>query len=90
MPEVDRLSVRIPLETMEKLQQLMKTGKYQNISEIVKLALDEYIEKNSVDIDDIKKSDEIELELLMKDDEPPAFDKVIEDAVKDYIKTHIN
>ncbi len=89
MSEVERLSVRIPLETMEKLQQLMKTGRYQNISEIVKLALDEYIEKNPVDVDDMK-SNEIELELLMKDDEPPAFDKVIEDAVKDYVKTHIN
>lgn len=41
-----RVTVRISEETMEKLEQLVDTMQFENISEIIRKSIDEFIERN--------------------------------------------
>lgn len=41
-----RVTVRISEETMEKLEELVSSFQYENVSDIIRKAIDEFIERN--------------------------------------------
>jgi Arc/MetJ-type ribon-helix-helix transcriptional regulator len=45
MPKDERLALRINSEDRTKIEQLIKEGKYANISAVIRAALTEFLEK---------------------------------------------
>lgn len=91
MPEnYTKITVRIPEELSDEVEKLVKKGRFKNSSELVTLALSEFME-NHKDLH-LKKSSEkdvVDLELLADDETTVMMEEAIDRAVKDFIKNHI-
>jgi len=93
MNPAERVTVRIPSETVEKLQELVDTGEYANISDAVRAAVDEFLGNrfspdhlSKVTVE-LPKSNVLEMESLVRDGDSVSLDDAIRNAVREYTRS---
>jgi Arc/MetJ-type ribon-helix-helix transcriptional regulator len=95
MVDSERITIRLPSEKLQALQNLVDTGKYPTISDAIRAAIDsfiethftpEYIERVTVEL---PKGKLIELEALVKDGDSVSIDDAIRNAVREYVRMRL-
>lgn len=92
----ERVTVRMPSEIVEKLQEMVDSGEYSNISEAIRSAVDEFLEKrftpenlSKVTVD-LPKTKVMELESLVRDGDSISLDDAIRNAVREYTRSRVS
>ena len=88
----DRITVRLTPEAHAKLAKLVEEGDYRNVSDVVRHAIDfylnkkfppEHIEKVMVDVPKTNMND---LQTLVHDGDSVSVDDAIRNAVREYVR----
>ncbi len=92
MADNERITVRLPTDKLALLQSLVGTEDYDNLSDIVRQAVEEFIDRkftpdniSKVTVD-LPKGNVVELETLIKDGDSVAMDDAIRNAVREYTR----
>jgi CopG family nickel-responsive transcriptional regulator len=92
MPVNERITVRLPSDKLDLLQSLIGSDGYDNLSDVVREAVEEFIEKrftpeNIAKITvDLPKGNVVELESLIRNGDSVSMDDAIRNAVREYTK----
>ena len=92
MASNERITVRLPTDKLALLQSLVGTGDYDNLSDVVRDAVDLFIESNftpdniSKIMVDLPKGNVLELESLIRDGDSVSMDDAIRNAVREYTR----
>ena len=88
----ERITVRLPSDKLALLQSLVGTDYYDNLSDVVREAVDEFIENHFTPDNiskitvDIPKGNVLELESLIRDGDSVSMDDAIRNAVREYTR----
>ncbi len=95
MSDTKRITVRIPVDMAEELDDLVEEGSYSSLSEAIRAAIDEFIKnKNAPDhiskvTVDLPKQKVGEIENLVEKGDSIDVDDAIRTAVREYVKEKI-
>ncbi len=95
MSDTQRITVRIPVEMAEELDELVEDGSYSSMSEAIRTAIDEFIKnKNAPDhiskvTVDLPKQKVGEIENLVERGDSVNVDDAIRTAVREYVREKI-
>ena len=84
--------MRLPSDKLALLQSLVGTDYYDNLSDVVREAVDEFIENHFTPDNiskitvDIPKGNVLELESLIRDGDSVSMDDAIRNAVREYTR----
>ncbi len=90
--ESERVTVRIPVDKLEALQILIDKGQYTNISDVVRAAIDEFVETHITPEHitrmtvELPKGNVVKLEELVHDGDAISVDDAVRNAVRDYVR----
>jgi Arc/MetJ-type ribon-helix-helix transcriptional regulator len=93
--ESERITVRIPADKLEKLDEMVKTGDFKSKSDVIRAAIDKFIETEDVPPNiakiavELPKGDNVRLEQLVKDGDSVSVDDAIRHAVREYIRVRL-
>lgn len=91
----ERITVRLPSDKVRLLQSLVADGRYNNLSDVVREAVDEFIDANFTPDNiskvtvDLPKGNFIELESLIKNGDSVSMDDAIRNAVREYTRVRL-
>ena len=91
----ERVTVRIPSDKVAILEHLVEDGNYENLSDVVREAIDTFINskftpENIAKITiDIPKGNVVELESLVKNGDSVSLDDAIRNAVREYTRARM-
>ncbi len=94
--DTQRITVRIPNEMADNLQNLVEKGEYSTMSAAIRTAIDEFIEnKNAPEhiskvTVDLPKKKVNEIKNLVQEGDSISVDDAIRNAVRDYVKEKID
>ena len=91
-PESERITVRLPKETVEKIEELLSTGKYgRTISDFVRKAIDSYIETEMTPENVEKKVIDLPKESIetLEEDTKKGKYVSVDDAIRDVIRQYV-
>lgn len=95
MVSTERVTVRITKEQLLLIQNLIDSGKYETMTDVVKSALDEFLGKfyspdniQKVTVD-LPKGNMIRLEELVREGDSVSIDDAIRNAVREYTRNRI-
>jgi len=92
MNPAERVTVRMPSETVDLLESLVDGKEYGNVSDVIRRAVDDFlsrkfapdnVEKITVDI---PKTKALELRSLVRDGDSVSIDDAIRNAVREYTR----
>lgn len=95
MESTERITVRLSSDTVLILRTLVENGTYQNLSDVVRDAIDDFIslkftpENISKIMVELPKNRATELEDLIKNGDAVSMDDAIRNAVTEYIRSKI-
>ncbi|MCL1984679.1 MAG: ribbon-helix-helix protein, CopG family [Methanomassiliicoccaceae archaeon] len=95
MNSTERITVRLTPEKAEMVQRLVDNGEYDNVSDVIREALDEFLKIRfpSGNIDrvtvDIPKANVVKLEALVQDGDSVSIDDAIRNAVREYTNARL-
>jgi Arc/MetJ-type ribon-helix-helix transcriptional regulator len=93
--ETERITVRVPAEKLEKLDRLVKSGDFKSKSDVIRAAIERFIEAEDVPQNiskitvELPKGDSVTLEQLVEDGDSVSVDDAIRHAVREYIRVRI-
>ena len=92
MSESERVTIRIPQESISALQSLVDQGKFSTLSDAVRAAIDKFVESEftpehikKVTVE-LPKGNVVELEELVHTGDSISVDDAIRNAVREYIR----
>ncbi len=94
-PESDRVTIRIPPETIHALQQLVKKGEFDTISDAIRAAIDrfidqkfapDYVRKLTIEL---PKGNVVDLQQLVKAGDSVSIEDAIRNAVREYVRRRL-
>ena len=95
MVSTERVTVRITKEQLLLIQNLIDSGKYETMTDVVKSALDEFLGKfyspdniQKVTVD-LPNGNMIRLEELVREGDSVSIDDAIRNAVREYTRNRI-
>ena len=92
MTSNERITVRLPSDKLALLQTLVGTEDYDNLSDVVRAAVEEFIANNYTPDNiskitvDIPKGNVLELESLIRNGDSVSMDDAIRNAVREYTR----
>jgi len=92
MNPAERVTVRMPSETVDLLESLVDGKEYDNVSDVVRKAVDEFLERRFAPDNvekitvDIPKTKALELRSLVRDGDAISIDDAIRNAVREYTR----
>jgi len=95
MGRTERITVRLPSDTAELIQRLVDSGEYDNVSDVIRDSLDDFLRTrfSSGSCDrvtvELPKAKVIELEALVQDGDSVSLDDAIRNAVREYTRARI-
>ena len=95
MTSNERITVRLPTDKLALLLSLVGTGDYHNLSDVVREAVDEFIENNFTPDNiskitvDIPKGNVLELESLIRNGDSVSMNDAIRNAVREYTRARV-
>ena len=93
--ETERITVRVPADKLEKLDELVATGEYKSKSDVIRAAIERFIETEDIPQNiskisvELPKGDSVSLEQLVDDGDSVSVDDAIRHAVREYIRVRI-
>ncbi len=93
MESTERVTVRLSSDTLAVLRTLVDSGEYQNLSEILREAIEDFIsirftpDNISKILVEIPKKRATELENLVKEGDAISMDDAVRNAVTEYIRS---
>ncbi len=96
MNSQERVTLRLSSDTLKILTSLVDSGEFSNISDVIRAAVDEFIDKrftpeNIAKISvDLPKTKVIELESLVRSGDSVSLDDAVRNAVREYVRTRKN
>ena len=93
--ETERITVRVPADKLEKLDELVATGEYKSKSDVIRAAIERFIETEDIPQNiskihvELPKGDSVSLEQLVEDGDSVSVDDAIRHAVREYIRVRI-
>lgn len=93
--ETERITVRVPADKLEKLDELVATGDYKSKSDVIRAAIERFIETEDIPQNiskisiELPKGDSVSLEQLVDDGDSVSVDDAIRHAVREYIRVRI-
>ncbi|NLL94269.1 MAG: ribbon-helix-helix protein, CopG family [Thermoplasmatales archaeon] len=94
-PSSGRVSIRLSKETLAVLQSLVEDGEFENLSDVLRKAVDEFIEarftpENILKITvDLPKGNVNDLQHLIDEGDSVSLDDAIRNAVREYTRNRI-
>ena len=95
MPPTERVTIRLSAESIDKMQDLVSSGKFETITDVIREAVDEFLGKyyspdnmQKVTVD-LPKNNAVELESLVQDGDSISIDDAIRNAVREYTRTRL-
>lgn len=94
--DTERVTVRIPIETVDALQHLVKNGEYNTLSDAVRAAIDifieaqfapEYIKKMTIEL---PKGNVVDLQELVQKGDSVSVEDAIRNAVREYVRRRLS
>jgi len=94
--DTERVTVRIPSDTVNALQHLVKNGEYSTLSDAVRAAIDvfieaqfapEYIKKMTIEL---PKGNVVDLQELVKSGDSVSVEDAIRNAVREYVRRRLS
>ena len=92
----ERVTIRIPSVSLEALNTLVKRGEYATVSDVIRVAIDKFIEEQFAP-DYIKKltlelpkGNVVRLEELVKSGDSVSIEDAIRNAVREYIRKRVS
>ena len=92
MKDPERVTVRMPGEAYELMQQLIDGDKYESVSDVIRAAVDDFLAKRFTPENvekvtvDLPKTKVLELESLVRDGDSISLDDAIRNAVREYTR----
>ena len=92
MASNERITVRLPTDKLALLESLVGTGDYDNLSDVVRDAVEQFIENRFTPENiskitvDLPKGNVLELESLIKNGDSVSMDDAIRNAVREYTR----
>ena len=92
MASNERITVRLPTDKLVLLESLVGTGDYDNLSDVVRDAVEQFIENRFTPENiskitvDLPKGNVLELETLIKNGDSVSMDDAIRNAVREYTR----
>ncbi len=93
--ETERITVRVPADKLDKLDELVKNGDYRSKSDVVRAAIEKFIETENVPANiskitvELPKGDSVRLEQLVDDGDSVSIDDAIRHAVREYVRVRV-
>jgi Arc/MetJ-type ribon-helix-helix transcriptional regulator len=93
--ETERITVRVPADKLEKLDELVEKGEYKSKSDVIRAAIERFIETEDIPPNiskisvELPKGDSVSLEQLVEDGDSVSVDDAIRHAVREYIRVRI-
>ncbi len=93
--ETERITVRVPADKLDKLEELVNKGEYRSKSDVVRAAIEKFIETENVPANiskitvELPKGDSVRLEQLVDDGDSVSIDDAIRHAVREYVRVRI-
>ena len=93
--ETERITVRVPADKLEKLDELVKTGEFKSKSDVIRAAIERFIETEDIPPNiskisvELPKGDSVNLEQLVQDGDSVSVDDAIRHAVREYIRVRL-
>lgn len=93
--ESDRVTIRIPPEKIQSLQQLVRKGEFDTISDAIRAAIDrfidqkfapDYVRKLTIEL---PKGNVVDLQSLVKAGDSVSIEDAIRNAVREYVRRRI-
>jgi Arc/MetJ-type ribon-helix-helix transcriptional regulator len=94
--EAERVTIRIPSERLDALNDLVKSGKYDTISDAIRAAIDnfidtqfapEYIKRLTLEL---PKGNVVKLEELVKSGDSVSIEDAVRNAIREYIRKRVS
>lgn len=94
--DTERVTVRIPSETVNALQHLVESGEYSSLSDAVRAAINafieaqfapDYIKKMTIEL---PKGNVVQLQELVKSGDSVSVEDAIRNAVREYVRRRIS
>jgi Arc/MetJ-type ribon-helix-helix transcriptional regulator len=92
----ERVTIRIPTERLAVLTDLVKSGEYDTISDVIRAAIDtflenqftpEYIRRLTLEL---PKGNVVKLEELVKGGDSVSIEDAIRNAIREYIRRRVS
>lgn len=93
--ETERVTVRLSAATVKGIKALMKTGDYQTVSDVIRIAIEEFLERKfspeniSKFMIALPKGNVDDLQGLVKGGDSVSMDDAIRNAVREYIRLRV-
>ena len=92
MAETQRVTIRLPSDTLDKLEHLVESGKYENKSEVIRAAIESLIEERVTPPNiekitvELPKGNVVKLEQLVDSGDSVSINDAVRDAVREYTR----
>jgi Arc/MetJ-type ribon-helix-helix transcriptional regulator len=93
--ETERITVRVPADKLEKLDEMVKSGDFKSKSDVVRVAIERFLETENVPTNiskitvELPKGDTVRLEQLVEDGDSVSIDDAIRHAVREYVRVRL-
>jgi Arc/MetJ-type ribon-helix-helix transcriptional regulator len=94
-PESDRVTIRIPPEKIHSLQTLVKRGEFDTISDVIRTAIDRFIDQKFAPdyirklMIELPKGNVVDLQSLVKSGDSVSIEDAIRNAVREYVRRRV-
>ena len=94
--ETERVTVRLPHESVEALESLVKSGEYSNLSDAIRSAIDRLLEiqfaPNNVRklTIELPKGNVVDMEQLVNRGDSISLEDAIRNAVREYVRRRMD
>jgi len=93
--ETERITVRVPADKLEKLDDMVKSGDFKSKSDVVRVAIERFLETEDVPSNiskitvELPKGDTVRLEQLVTEGDSVSVDDAIRHAVREYVRIRL-
>ena len=93
--ESDRVTIRIPAETVHALQQLVKKGEFDTISDAIREAIDRFVDQKFAPdyirklMIELPKGNVVDLQQLVKKGDSVSVEDAVRNAVREYVRRRL-
>ena len=93
--ETERITIRVPADKLSKLDELVKKGEYRSKSDVVRAAIEKFIDTEDVPSNiskitvELPKGDSVRLEQLVDEGDSVSIDDAIRHAVREYVRVRL-
>jgi Arc/MetJ-type ribon-helix-helix transcriptional regulator len=94
--ESERVTIRLPPDRVKALHQLVKSGTYTTISDVIRAAIDRFIDMQfSPDyirklMIELPKGNVVDLQQLVKSGDSVSVEDAVRNAVREYVRRRLH